>query len=169
MICKVCGFHNEAGAEFCGQCGTFLEWSGEASAGSSDGGRPRPRTVGAAAGSSGGAVAANVRRDDEGLRATSMRPRPAQLRRQPRHVRPRLSPRCPRSSGPRVRSAASRCHGSGRSARTAEPTRERRTPALGWPSSNLLRPRCGACHRSGSGSARSSWWARSSSSLSPPS
>jgi hypothetical protein len=32
VICKVCGFHNEAGAEFCGSCGTFLEWAGETAA-----------------------------------------------------------------------------------------------------------------------------------------
>lgn len=30
IVCKVCGFTNEAGARFCGSCGSFLEWSGEA-------------------------------------------------------------------------------------------------------------------------------------------
>lgn len=30
IICKVCGTQNEAGASFCGSCGSYLEWSGEA-------------------------------------------------------------------------------------------------------------------------------------------
>ena len=30
MICTKCGFQNSVGDEFCGNCGTFLEWSGEA-------------------------------------------------------------------------------------------------------------------------------------------
>ncbi len=30
IVCKVCGHENEAGAGFCGSCGAFLEWSGEA-------------------------------------------------------------------------------------------------------------------------------------------
>jgi ribosomal protein L40E len=30
MICTKCGFQNSPGDEFCGNCGTFLEWSGEA-------------------------------------------------------------------------------------------------------------------------------------------
>ena len=29
ITCKVCGFENEAGASFCGSCGSFLEWTGE--------------------------------------------------------------------------------------------------------------------------------------------
>jgi TolB protein len=29
IVCKVCGHANEAGAQFCGSCGGFLEWSGE--------------------------------------------------------------------------------------------------------------------------------------------
>jgi dipeptidyl aminopeptidase/acylaminoacyl peptidase/ribosomal protein L40E len=29
IICKVCGTQNEAGATFCGSCGSYLEWSGE--------------------------------------------------------------------------------------------------------------------------------------------
>ncbi len=32
MVCQKCGFENEPGAEFCGSCGTFLEWAGEATA-----------------------------------------------------------------------------------------------------------------------------------------
>ena len=57
MICKVCGFHNEAGAEFCGQCGTpFLEprWGGEAAADGTAASEPthsrarRPRSTAAA-------------------------------------------------------------------------------------------------------------------------
>jgi dipeptidyl aminopeptidase/acylaminoacyl peptidase len=30
IVCKVCGATNEQGATFCGTCGSFLEWSGEA-------------------------------------------------------------------------------------------------------------------------------------------
>jgi hypothetical protein len=30
IVCKVCGNQNEVGAQFCGSCGSFLEWSGEA-------------------------------------------------------------------------------------------------------------------------------------------
>ena len=30
IVCKVCGTQNEVGAQFCGNCGSFLEWSGEA-------------------------------------------------------------------------------------------------------------------------------------------
>ena len=30
IVCKVCGATNEQGATFCGTCGAFLEWSGEA-------------------------------------------------------------------------------------------------------------------------------------------
>ncbi len=30
IVCKVCGTENEQGAAFCGSCGSFLEWSGEA-------------------------------------------------------------------------------------------------------------------------------------------
>lgn len=30
MICKNCGFQNAPGDEFCGSCGQFLEWTGEA-------------------------------------------------------------------------------------------------------------------------------------------
>ena len=29
ITCKTCGFENEAGASFCGSCGSFLEWTGE--------------------------------------------------------------------------------------------------------------------------------------------
>src|SRR5215210_1326928 len=29
IVCKNCGTQNEAGAQFCGSCGTFLEWSGQ--------------------------------------------------------------------------------------------------------------------------------------------
>jgi len=29
ITCKVCGFENETGAQFCGNCGSFLEWTGE--------------------------------------------------------------------------------------------------------------------------------------------
>jgi hypothetical protein len=29
IVCKQCGFHNEAGDTFCGSCGSFLEWVGE--------------------------------------------------------------------------------------------------------------------------------------------
>ena len=29
IVCKVCGHQNEVGAQFCGNCGSFLEWSGE--------------------------------------------------------------------------------------------------------------------------------------------
>jgi hypothetical protein len=29
IVCKVCGNKNEAGAQFCGFCGSFLEWTGE--------------------------------------------------------------------------------------------------------------------------------------------
>jgi TolB protein len=29
IVCKVCGTDNEAGAQFCGNCGSFLEWTGE--------------------------------------------------------------------------------------------------------------------------------------------
>jgi WD40-like Beta Propeller Repeat/Double zinc ribbon len=29
IVCKVCGFDNESGAQFCGSCGSFLEWTGE--------------------------------------------------------------------------------------------------------------------------------------------
>jgi Tol biopolymer transport system component len=29
VVCKVCGTENEAGAAFCGSCGSFLEWNGE--------------------------------------------------------------------------------------------------------------------------------------------
>lgn len=32
MVCQKCGFENEPGAEFCGSCGTFLEWAGQATA-----------------------------------------------------------------------------------------------------------------------------------------
>jgi len=32
VVCQQCGFRNEAGAEFCGSCGTFLEWAGETAA-----------------------------------------------------------------------------------------------------------------------------------------
>ena len=30
IVCKVCGTQNEGGASFCGSCGSYLEWSGEA-------------------------------------------------------------------------------------------------------------------------------------------
>lgn len=30
IVCKVCGTQNEVGAGFCGSCGSFLEWNGEA-------------------------------------------------------------------------------------------------------------------------------------------
>jgi WD40-like Beta Propeller Repeat len=40
IVCKVCGFDNEAGAAFCGSCGSFLEWTGE----STDTGAPKPAT-----------------------------------------------------------------------------------------------------------------------------
>ena len=30
IVCKVCGTQNEAGASFCGSCGSYLEWNGEA-------------------------------------------------------------------------------------------------------------------------------------------
>lgn len=30
IICKTCGHANEEGAEFCGNCGSFLEWTGQA-------------------------------------------------------------------------------------------------------------------------------------------
>lgn len=29
IVCKICGFDNEPGAQFCGSCGGFLEWTGE--------------------------------------------------------------------------------------------------------------------------------------------
>src|SRR5262249_38891902 len=29
ITCKVCGFENDKGAQFCGNCGSFLEWTGE--------------------------------------------------------------------------------------------------------------------------------------------
>jgi len=29
VTCKVCGFENDKGAQFCGNCGSFLEWTGE--------------------------------------------------------------------------------------------------------------------------------------------
>ena len=29
IVCKTCGFDNESGAQFCGSCGSFLEWTGE--------------------------------------------------------------------------------------------------------------------------------------------
>ena len=33
IICTTCGFHNDDGAEFCGQCGEFLEFSDAIGAG----------------------------------------------------------------------------------------------------------------------------------------
>jgi Tol biopolymer transport system component/ribosomal protein S27AE len=32
IVCKICGFENEPGAQFCGSCGGFLEWTGESTA-----------------------------------------------------------------------------------------------------------------------------------------
>ncbi len=32
IVCKICGFDNEPGAQFCGSCGGFLEWTGESTA-----------------------------------------------------------------------------------------------------------------------------------------
>ena len=32
IVCKICGFDNEPGAQFCGSCGGFLEWTGEQTA-----------------------------------------------------------------------------------------------------------------------------------------
>ena len=31
-ICKRCGFSNIPGDQFCGSCGTFLEWEGQPTA-----------------------------------------------------------------------------------------------------------------------------------------
>ena len=28
IVCTKCGFRNEANTEFCGSCGSFLEWTG---------------------------------------------------------------------------------------------------------------------------------------------
>jgi TolB protein len=40
ITCKVCGFDNEAGAQFCGSCGSFLEWTGESADGAPAPGTP---------------------------------------------------------------------------------------------------------------------------------
>ncbi|MGH9116966.1 MAG: hypothetical protein ACRD0A_03530, partial [Acidimicrobiales bacterium] len=29
IVCRQCGFHNQDKDEFCGSCGSFLEWTGE--------------------------------------------------------------------------------------------------------------------------------------------
>ena len=48
MVCQRCGYRNEAGAEFCGSCGTFLEWAGETAADGSAVGDADPRDAGTA-------------------------------------------------------------------------------------------------------------------------
>ena len=48
MVCQRCGYRNEAGAEFCGSCGTFLEWAGETAADGSAAGDADPREAGIA-------------------------------------------------------------------------------------------------------------------------
>lgn len=48
MVCQRCGYRNEAGAEFCGSCGTFLEWAGETAADGSAVGDPNPPEAGTA-------------------------------------------------------------------------------------------------------------------------
>ena len=48
MVCQRCGYHNEAGAEFCGSCGTFLEWAGETAADGSAVGDAESREAGTA-------------------------------------------------------------------------------------------------------------------------
>lgn len=44
IVCKICGFDNEPGAQFCGSCGGFLEWTGETAAPETPPGTT-PRTV----------------------------------------------------------------------------------------------------------------------------
>jgi Tol biopolymer transport system component len=42
VVCKVCGTENEAGAAFCGSCGSFLEWNAEPAAPDSGAGADAP-------------------------------------------------------------------------------------------------------------------------------
>ena len=116
IVCKVCGATNEQGATFCGTCGSFLEWSGEAvqpdgstaAARAADGRRrARPVAPGAA-----GAVAGDAA-------ATDHRARPP---------RPRTRPRRARSSAPTAARPTTRRASTARAApRSSRPVAPRPT------------------------------------------
>jgi hypothetical protein len=84
IVCKVCGATNEQGATFCGTCGSFLEWSGEAvqpdgstpPPGAPDGPPPGPagQQPGAAGAAAVGAAAGAAASDETTAMATSATP-----------------------------------------------------------------------------------------------
>ncbi|MHB8959456.1 MAG: NADase-type glycan-binding domain-containing protein [Candidatus Limnocylindrales bacterium] len=49
VLCTRCGFANAPGDQFCGSCGTFLEWEGAAAGVAADPGTPAPAPVASAA------------------------------------------------------------------------------------------------------------------------
>ena len=61
MICRRCGFGNQGGDQFCGSCGAFLEWEGEAT----ETAPPVVRAPGSTAGEAGEAVVPATRPADE--------------------------------------------------------------------------------------------------------
>ena len=48
VLCARCGFANAPGDQFCGSCGTFLEWEGAPAGGAADPGAPGPAPVASA-------------------------------------------------------------------------------------------------------------------------
>lgn len=49
VLCARCGFANAPGDQFCGSCGTFLEWEGAAAGVAADPGAPAPAPLASAA------------------------------------------------------------------------------------------------------------------------
>lgn len=56
LLCARCGFANAPGDQFCGSCGTFLEWEGAPARGAADPGAPGPAPVASGAGGDPGAT-----------------------------------------------------------------------------------------------------------------
>jgi len=99
IVCAACGEHNDADADFCGECGAFLEWEGRSPAALKDADIAATAAPDEPAAAPAGAVAVETSSAAPGQQGTAGQPRTVQPGEQIRR-RPTKAPAPPRPVAP---------------------------------------------------------------------